>query len=66
MNYFYILKIIHYICILNKITMGRIKEIYIEIQEKLGEDVEVTQEIFTQHLIEKGIYEQENLNDEEQ
>jgi hypothetical protein len=46
--------------------MGRIKEIYIEIQEKLGEDVEVTQEIFIQHLIERGIYEQENLNDEEQ
>ena len=34
--------------------MGRIKEIYMEIQEKLGEDVEVTQEVFTQHLIEKG------------
>ena len=46
--------------------MGRIKEIYLEIQEKLGEDVEVTQEIFTQHLIEKGIYKEEDRRDEEE
>jgi hypothetical protein len=46
--------------------MGRIKEIYLEIQEKLGEDVEVTQEVFTQHLIEKGIYKQDNQRDEEE
>ena len=45
--------------------MARIKEIFIEIQEKLG-DVEVTEEIFTQHLIEKGIYKEVNQNDEEE
>jgi len=45
--------------------MGRVKEIYMEIQEKLG-DVEVTQEVFTQHLIEKGIYKQDNQKDEEE
>jgi hypothetical protein len=45
--------------------MGRVKEIFIEIQEKLG-DVEVTEEIFTQHLIEKGIYKEVNQNDEEE
>jgi len=26
--------------------MGKIKQIYMEIQEKLGEDIEVTKEIF--------------------
>lgn len=46
--------------------MARIKEIYLEIQEKFGEDVEVTEEVFTQHLIEKGIYKQDNLSDEEE
>ena len=46
--------------------MGRVKEIYLEIQEKLGEDTEVTEEVFTQHLIEKGIYKQDNRNDEEE
>jgi len=46
--------------------MGKIKEIFTEIQEKLGEDIEVTQEVFTQHLIEKGIYKQENRKDEEE
>lgn len=35
--------------------MGKVKEIFIEIQEKLGEDVEVTNEIFNQYLVEKGI-----------
>jgi hypothetical protein len=45
--------------------MGKIKEIYIEIQEKLGEDVEVTEEVFTQHLIEKGIYKEDNSYEEE-
>ena len=45
--------------------MGRVKEIFIEIQEKLG-DVEVTEEIFTQHLIEKGIYKEVNQTDEEE
>jgi hypothetical protein len=39
--------------------MGKIKEIFTEIQEKLGEDVEITEEIFTQHLIEKGIIKEE-------
>jgi len=46
--------------------MGRIKEIYMEIQEKLGEDVEITEAIFTEHLIEKGIVKQDNRNDEEE
>jgi hypothetical protein len=46
--------------------MGRIKEIYLEIQEKLGEDIEVTEEVFTQHLIEKGIYKEVNQRDEEE
>ena len=46
--------------------MGRVKEIYLEIQEKLGKDIEVTEEVFTQHLIEKGIYKQDNRNDEEE
>jgi len=62
----YILKIIPYICILNKITMGKVKEIYLEIQEKLGEDIEVTEEVFNQHLIEKGIYKEVNQSDEEE
>ena len=46
--------------------MGKVKEIYLEIQEKLGEDIEVTQEVFTQHLIEKGIYKEVNRSDEEE
>jgi hypothetical protein len=46
--------------------MAIMKNIYLEIQEKLGEDVEVTQEVFTQHLIEKGIYKQDNQRDEEE
>jgi hypothetical protein len=46
--------------------MGRVKEIYLEIQEKLGEDIEVTKEVFTQHLIEKGIYKEANQSDEEE
>jgi hypothetical protein len=46
--------------------MGRVKEIYLEIQEKLGEDVEVTEEVFAQHLIEKGIYKEVNQTDEEE
>jgi hypothetical protein len=45
--------------------MGRVKEIYMEIQEKLGEDIEVTEEVFTQHLIEKGIYKEYNSDEEE-
>jgi hypothetical protein len=46
--------------------MGKIKQIYMEIQEKLGEDIEVTKEIFTQHLIEKSIYKEDNQSDEEE
>jgi hypothetical protein len=46
--------------------MGKVKEIYLEIQEKLGEDIEVTEEVFNQHLIEKGIYKEANRNDEEE
>lgn len=46
--------------------MAKIKEIYMEIQEKLGEEVEITQEVFTQHLIEKGIYKEVNRNEEEE
>ncbi len=45
--------------------MGRVKEIYLEIQEKLGEDIEVTEEVFTKHLIEKGIYKEDNSDEEE-
>lgn len=46
--------------------MGKVKEIFIEIQEKLGENVEITEEVFTQHLIEKGIYKEVNQTDEEE
>ena len=46
--------------------MARIKEIYIEIQEKLGEDIEITEDIFTQHLIEKGIIKEQKNSDEEE
>lgn len=46
--------------------MGKIKQIYMEIQEKLGEDIEVTKEIFTQYLIEKSIYKEDNRSDEEE
>jgi hypothetical protein len=46
--------------------MARVKEIFIEIQEKLGEDIKVTEEVFTQHLIEKGIYKEVNQSDEEE
>lgn len=47
--------------------MAKIKEIYMEIQEKLGEEVEVTQEVFNQHLIEKGILkESKNYSEEEE
>jgi hypothetical protein len=46
--------------------MGKVKEIYLEIQEKLGEDIEVTEEVFNQHLIEKGIYKEVNRGDEEE
>jgi len=33
--------------------MARIKEIYMEILEKYGEDVEVTEELFEKYLKEK-------------
>jgi hypothetical protein len=33
--------------------MARIKEIYMEILEKYGEDVEVTEELFIKYLDEK-------------
>jgi hypothetical protein len=33
--------------------MGKIKQIYLEIQEKYGEDVEVTEEFFEKFLQEK-------------
>lgn len=47
--------------------MAKIKEIYIEIQEKLGEEVEITKEIFNQHLVEKGIIkESKNFIEEEE
>ena len=47
--------------------MAKMKEIYMEIQEKLGEEVEITEEIFKQHLIEKGIIkEQKNYKEEEE
>lgn len=46
--------------------MARIKEIYMEIQEKLGEEVVITQEIFNQHLIEKGILKESKKSSEEE
>jgi hypothetical protein len=46
--------------------MGKIKEIYTEIQEKLGEDVEITQELFNQHLVEVGIYKEKKNKEEEE
>ncbi len=46
--------------------MGKIKEIYTDIQEKIGEDIDITQEIFNQHLVEIGIIkEKKNLEEEE-
>jgi hypothetical protein len=33
--------------------MGKVKQIYMEIQEKYGEDVEVTEELFGKYLDEK-------------
>ncbi len=46
--------------------MAKIKEIYTEIQEKLGEDVEITQEVFNQHLIEIGILKEKQNKEEEE
>ena len=47
--------------------MAKIKEIYMEIQEKLGEEVVITEEIFNQHLVEKGILkESKNYSEEEE
>jgi len=46
--------------------MAKIKEIYMEIQEKLGEEVEITEEIFHQHLVEKGIIKETKNSDEEE
>ena len=47
--------------------MAKMKEIYMEIQEKLGEEIEITEEIFKQHLIEKGIIkERKNSKEEEE
>lgn len=46
--------------------MGKIKEIYTDIQEKIGEDIDITQEIFNQHLVEIGIVkEKKNIEEEE-
>lgn len=46
--------------------MAKIKEIYMEIQEKLGEEIEITQEVFNQHLIEKGILKESKNSSEEE
>jgi len=46
--------------------MGKVKEICIEIQEKFGEEVEITEEVFKQHLIEKGIYKETKNSKEEE
>ncbi len=35
--------------------MAKIKEIYLEIQEKYGEEVVITEEVFTSYLKEQGI-----------
>ena len=39
--------------------MGKVKQIYMEIQEKYGEDVEVTEELLEQYLEEKNKEEKE-------
>ncbi len=46
--------------------MSKIKEIYMEIQEKLGEDIEITQEVFNQHLVEIGILKDRKNKEEEE
>lgn len=46
--------------------MAKIKEIYMEIQEKFGEEVVITEEIFNQHLVEKGIIKESKNSDEEE
>jgi hypothetical protein len=50
----YILNKNHYICILKQITMARIKEIYMEIQNQFGEDVEVTEQMFIDFVNQMG------------
>lgn len=45
--------------------MAKIKEIYMELQEKYGEEVEITEEFFTSYLKEKEII-KENKNSEEE
>ena len=46
--------------------MAKIKEIYMEIQEKYGEEVEITKEVFTSYLKEKGIIKEKNNSEEEE
>lgn len=46
--------------------MAKIKEIYMEIQEKYGEEIEITEEFFTSYLKEKGIIKEKNNSEEEE
>lgn len=46
--------------------MAKIKEIYMEIQEKYGEEIEITKEVFTSYLIENGIIKEKNNSEEEE
>lgn len=46
--------------------MARMKEIFIEMQERYGEDVEITEVLMKEYLKEKGIYvEKQNKEEEE-
>ena len=46
--------------------MAKVKEIYMEIQEKLGDEIEITQEIFLSYLKEKGVVKEVNRPEEEE
>ncbi len=46
--------------------MAKIKEIYMEIQERYGEEVEITEEVFNSYLKEKGIVKENKNSDEEE
>lgn len=43
--------------------MGKMKEIFMEIQESLGEDIEITEQMFNQHLIEKGLVTEQEIKE---
>lgn len=45
--------------------MSKIKEIIIEIQEKYGDEIEITEQIFKEYLVEKGIFKEDSKDEEE-